>query len=181
LDARTASAAAQTIREAIQAVISTVSVAVALNFPSKVPRFWELRPSENPLRLGPEFRLELFVRYGAVPVNGGWQARTAADSYRLIDADDLELLALQWEPTGESSVVVPHLHVGRSLAHPALPLALRRRVGRLAKAHVPTGFVPATGMLRMVVEDLGVVPTRPDWAARLDEAEAVLLSSFPET
>jgi hypothetical protein len=43
----------------------------------------------------------------------------------------------------------------------------------LHKLHPPTGTVTAGSVVRFLVEDLGVVPRRPNWQAVLDRHAAV--------
>jgi hypothetical protein len=64
----------------------------------------------------------------------------------------------------------------------------RDRIGELAAAHLPTGTIPFTAILRTAVRDFGVEPLRhpgesiEDTRARTEEAfveaEAALMASF---
>ncbi len=177
--ARTAAAADRTFRQGVQAALCTVSSSIVVVGPSTTPGLLSLRISDPPLRLGPNFRLDLWLRYGLTPADGRWHAGLVGYSYRLLDHDGRELLLLQWDPFGQSPVATPHLHLGRALDHPALPLPFRRRLGRLVKAHVPTDFVPLTALLRTAITDLDAPPVRPDWDRRLAEAHVALRSTLP--
>lgn len=138
-----------------------------------------LRPSTNPFVLTSDFRLQILLRYRLAPVGRRWKAETVAYSYLLLDPEGLELLALQRDPLARSPVTTPHLHLGRALDHPALPLPFRHRSGRLVKAHVPTGFVPVTAIVRTAIDNLAAPPARPDWDRRLAEADSIVRASFP--
>ncbi len=83
---------------------------------------------------------------------------TDAYAYTLSESADLtaELLAWHWQPEGGQG---PHMHVGR--AHP--------RLGELGRLHVPSGRVALEEVLLFAIDDLGVVPARPDAAEVLDE------------
>lgn len=139
--------------------------------------------SETPAPLGADLRLVIRHRYVVVEEGRGrerWRVRTTGYSYQLSDVEARELVVYQWnpDPTSPSPVKSPHLHVGRSLDHPSLPPAFRQRVGRLVKAHLPTGHVTLTAILRVAIEDLGVAPTRADWDAALRTADEVVMATL---
>jgi hypothetical protein len=80
--------------------------------------------------------------------------------------DERECIAYHWHARGASPIVWPHLHVSA----PAGPLDLSR-------AHLPTGPVALSAVLRCAVGDLGVRPLRRDWAAVLVDAERALATA----
>lgn len=172
-------AAERSFRGAVQVALSCVSEVIALSLPSEVPGQLGLRPSTDPIALTADFQLQVRLRYRLASVGRRWQAETVAYSYLLLNREGLELLALQWDLLARSPVTTPHLHVGRALDHPALPLPFRRGLRRLVKAHVPTGFVSVSAILRTTIDDLGAPPARPDWDRRLAEADAAIRASFP--
>jgi hypothetical protein len=142
---------------------------------------WEL--SQDPAPIGEELALSLRCRCKPERLSeqpARWEPRIAGYSYQLLDRDGLELLIYQWDPypPGQSRVTVPHIHIGRSLAHPDLPQPFRQRVNQLSKAHLPTGFVTLSEILRCAIEDLGSRPRRTDWSERLQEAETAEWSAF---
>ncbi len=89
-----------------------------------------------------------------------------------------EWFSYQWDPTATrpGAVSDPHVHIGKYDTELAL-----------ARIHLPTGFVPFTAVLRMLMRDLGVpplrVPARTDLETQattlaiLDVAEDVLIRS----
>ena len=81
-----------------------------------------------------------------------------AYAYTLSESAELtaELLAWHWQPEDGQG---PHMHIGR--AHP--------RLGELGRFHVPSGRVALEEVLRFAVDDLGVIPARPDAREVLDE------------
>jgi len=89
-----------------------------------------------------------------------WQATIVAYDYELFVDQGLEILVYHWHPHVPHSVPFPHLHVGNATT----PVDL-------SKAHLPTGFVGLSAVLRLAIDDLGVEPLRPDWRAVLESAE----------
>jgi hypothetical protein len=87
---------------------------------------------------------------------GGWDVGTVAYRYRLDDADGVELASWHWHPYVPNAPR-PHSHI-------ALP-GLDRR------PHLPSGQVTTAAILRLLLTDLGVPATRPDWASVLDSAD----------
>ena len=92
-----------------------------------------------------------------------WTVVETGYEYEILDANHREILAYHWHPTGLSSFVSQHLHLGYGAS-----------VGRedLLAAHLPTGYVSIAGMLSLLIRDFGVTPRRPDW-------ESVLSASHP--
>ena len=81
-------------------------------------------------------------------------------NYQLIDRLGRTILAFHWHPVGQSRVTWPHVHVyGRTEPE------------ELGKAHLPTGDVSLAAVVRMLIDDFGVVPVRPDWRAILARHE----------
>lgn len=164
--------------------MSCVAKAVVIGRPPFPPdASHTLTLSEDPAPLGRELLLSVRHRCTLADVGSGadrWELRTVGYSYRLSDADDRELVIYQWDPdpASRSPVDHPHLHIGRSVAHPTLPPGFRERIERLVKAHLPTGFVMLPAVLRVAIEDFGVEPSRPDWDSVLHAANAVGGSSF---
>jgi hypothetical protein len=92
------------------------------------------------------------------PRSRRWKVRTAAYFYQIDDASGAELVAWHWHP--ESGVAFPHVHVSG---------------GRLGKpVHLPTGRVSVESVLRLLLTELEVPPTRQhkdDYDRVLDVAE----------
>ena len=116
-----------------------------------------------------------------------WEIQTFAYSY-LLFRDDKEEVGYHWDDEAVAGVPTPHVHFGKDLAHTGLPREDRDRLVTLAAAHMPTGLVPFTQILRAAIRDLGVEPLRRQGEGVEDarvaaernfrEAEAALLSSF---
>jgi hypothetical protein len=118
-----------------------------------------------------------------------WQVQTFAYSY-LIFHNDREFIGYHWddEAIAAGAVRTPHVHFGKDLPHPGLPREDRDRLGSLAAAHMPTGLIPVTEILRAAIRDLGVEPIRQQGDSqdaararaerRFEEAESAMLESF---
>jgi len=103
--------------------------------------------------------LSLDVRQQVRPVQvkRQWRVSTASYSYRLTRAaDDTEIIAWQWHPSGHSPILEPHLHVSD---------------GPLAKRHIPTGRVSIESVVRMLIRDLNAIPIKKSWEAILSKSE----------
>ena len=87
-----------------------------------------------------------------------WTVAEEGYRYRILDADHREILAYHWHPTGLSSYAAQHLHIG----HGAM---IRRE--ELHRAHLPTGHVSVTDILRLLIRDFSASPRRRDWRAVL--------------
>lgn len=82
------------------------------------------------------------------------------------DRAGVELLAWHWQPDAAAAGPdYPHLHVSAAL-RPLLPSG-DRAIVPLDKLHLPTGVVPLTAVVRMLIEEFGVQPRAADWRARL--------------
>lgn len=92
-----------------------------------------------------------------------WAARLTSYRYLLRLPSGRQLLAYHWHPVGRSPIVTPHLHLR---SHPA-PVDLTH-------AHLPTGPVTLSAVLRCAIAELGVEPLRADWEHVLAPLEAPL-------
>lgn len=118
-----------------------------------------------------------YYRFGAPVGEGGvlgWQTRTAGYVYELLDDQGNTIVAYHWHPIDGSPIDYPHLHIGRQFAHANLPVATRGNAERLVRCHLPTERVVLPTVLRLVVDEWGVIPLREDWPAVLDETERAL-------
>lgn len=114
--------------------------------------------------------LDMRVNFSIASLDGPDEhprAETTASTYRLLDSNGAEFLAYHWHPIGASPVTWPHVHVGRVETR-MFPSGDRLA---LAEAHLPTGMVSFAGVVRLLIDDLGVVPRRSDWRAILDETD----------
>jgi hypothetical protein len=71
--------------------------------------------------------------------------------YAIRRSDNVEVLAYHWHPDGTSRVTWPHLHVG-AVVPPVLP-----------RTHLPSGYILLQDIIRLAIEELGVVARRADW------------------
>jgi hypothetical protein len=51
---------------------------------------------------------------------------------------------------------------------PEIPLGRTGTVVSLSQAHIPTGFVTLSDVVRLLIEELGVEPRRQDWRTVLE-------------
>ena len=145
-------------------------------------RLYNFNLSEEPLILNGGLQLAVLQRFIMLQpgrTRGGWEATIAAYSFELSTNDGHELVAYHWNSVTRVGVPYPHIHIGRSLAHPALPSPFRRQISQLSKAHLPTGFISLAQLLETLVIDLDVVPRRNDWSEVLAAADMDLGATFP--
>jgi hypothetical protein len=117
-------------------------------------------------RLGLGLRVRLRARVGPVEDDPGrWQVQIVAYQYALLDREAREYLAYHWHPEGSSHVTEPHLHLGPA-AEVGVPV--------LAAAHLPTGPVSLTALVRLAIHGLDARSLRTDWPVILDQAAALL-------
>jgi hypothetical protein len=136
------------------------------------PVWLTTRPSSGPTRLG----LSVLQAYRIVRTaeRGRWKVQTAAYQYGVDDADGREMFAYHWHPHIEG-VAYPHLHIGRGAVMPAFD-GVRLSPGRnalqpqLAAAHFPTRRVALEDVLRLLIEQFGVLPRRREWDTALRAA-----------
>jgi hypothetical protein len=122
-----------------------------------------LRNSRGDLRLGLSVRYTV-LNLAAFRDRPAFRVSTSEYMYRILDRGERELLAYHWHPQGLSSIAHPHLHL--SGVEPfVLSLAPNHESTEFSvdKAHFPTGPVTLQRIIRLLIEDLGVEPRRPDW------------------
>ena len=106
-------------------------------------------------------RLEQYYRITEPPSSRTpWQVEIVGYDYAVYDSDEREVLLYHWHPRGGSPVVSPHLHLGNGAQ-------VGRRVVR--DAHLPTGHVLLSSLLRLLIVEMGVQPRRQDWDTILNE------------
>ena len=111
-------------------------------------------PLASPHRLS----LKILHLFELTENHGSWSASTRLYLYHVFAADT-EIIAFHWHP-GVTAFDGPHAHF-RHLNHP-FPMG---------KAHIPTGRTSLESVVRLLVDELGVAPTRPDWKAVLSRTE----------
>lgn len=184
----------EAFRRPLQSAISCFTTATLLaDTPYGVDRVRPLRLSGQPTPLGRG--AALFLRFAheirVAQRADDWEIQTVSYGYWLQDRFGYEFVLYQWETSERSPVTTPHVHV-RALtavatvrpAEAQLPPASHALLGRLGKAHLPTGFVTFPEILRMVVADLGVAPLERNptkVAERLAAAEDALRASLAWT
>lgn len=96
--------------------------------------------------------------------------------FRLLDHQERELLVYHWQPTsafhGQDH---PHLHISAALQ--AQVNAVTTRAYDLDKRHLATGQISLAMVVRMVIEEFGIAPLRPDWRQVLDQADEAVGTS----
>lgn len=163
---RTPAEAVSNYQSGIQRLLSCVSdsvVGVAGGYyPSPIPH--SLIANSGLLR-GPSrliLSLEQYYRI-AEPLSPHtrWQVEIVGYDYAVYDSDEREVLVYHWHPRGESSATTPHLHLGHGA-----------QVGRrdVRDAHLPTGHVSLSDLIRLLIEEMGAQPRRQDWDTVLDES-----------
>lgn len=96
--------------------------------------------------------------------------------YRVLDQQERELLVYHLQPGPESrGPDHPHLHISAALQ--AQVNAVTTRAYDLDKRHLATGQVSLAMMVRMVIEEFGIAPLRPDWRQVLDQADEAVGTS----
>ena len=181
LSARRPPAAVNTFKDWLQQAVSCVTNAVIILSPDGY------RPTDEPHRLtlgdgapvlltarSPagdiRFGLTVLQAYRIVreTERGPWKVRTAAYYYALRDADGREVFAYHWHPHVEN-VLYPHLHVSHGAVRRDIGVGVRLPASQnalqpqLASAHLPTRRIALEDMLRLLIEQFGVQPARPDW------------------
>jgi len=114
--------------------------------------------SEDPLRLRStrvgDIRFILGHQFKVVQDGArSWHVSTTWYRYHLTDGHGRELLAWHWHP---ATSPYPHLHAPAGLIEP--------------RVHIPTGRVSVESVIRLLLSDLRVPPTR----AHADDHEQVL-------
>jgi len=110
--------------------------------------------------------LSLFMWYEIIRTDtdrGPWKVRTAGYMYTVQSEAGDEVFSYHWHPQGESPVTYPHLHMGHVKLDPDGML--------LQKAHLPGGRVSVESIVRLLIQDFGVIPLREDWESVLDSGE----------
>ena len=107
------------------------------------------------------FRLQEFYRIEEIgDPRAFWNVDVVEYYYTVLNSEEKEVLLYHWHPRGSSSVTTPHLHLkqGAQVGHP-----------EVRGAHLPTGAVSLNAILRVLIEEMGVRPLRPDWESILAE------------
>ena len=118
----------------------------------------------NPVRLGGTSALWLSIQQYYRIVESGtprtpWTVAEVGYRYEIMDANAREILAYHWHPTGQSSFISQHLHIGYGAM-----------LGReeFQNAHLPTGYVSIVDVMRFLVRDFDVIPRRSEWESILN-------------
>ena len=144
----------------LQRLVSCVTPSVVtaeLHQPFPVPHSATINDGDPVLMSGAS-RLQLAFRQSFIieesEQDSSWRVVVGSYSYEVHDADGSEVLLYHWHPRGNSPVVIPHLHLEQGTG-------VIREVVR--DAHLPTGEVSLNAVLRVLIEEMGVNPRRPDW------------------
>ncbi|MBA2453355.1 MAG: hypothetical protein H0V47_09300 [Chloroflexia bacterium] len=96
-----------------------------------------------------------------------YQTVTPSYDYQILDLQERELLSYHWHPSGVSPVTHPHLDLTSrvrpfEIDDPANPSRKPTSIS-FSDMHIPTGPVLFEHVIRLLIEEFGVVPLRPDW------------------
>jgi hypothetical protein len=108
----------------------------------------------------------------SVPFRRRWRVTTRMYQYRLLDRAERELLVYHWQP-GDAFLGPDHPHVHVSAALLAHVTAVDTETIDLTSVHLATGRVSLEAVIRMLIEEFGVAPQRPDWRETLARTETV--------
>jgi hypothetical protein len=111
--------------------------------------------SEDPLKLRrgappSDVFVQLVIghQFQVVHDTDDWHVSTAQYAYDVLDGDGNELLSWHWHPA--TGTAFPHMHIHA----PVGPVS--------HKMHVPTGRVSIESVIKLLVDEFGVVPLRDD-------------------
>lgn len=132
-------------------------------YPSDMPHILTMN-RESPVRLSGESRLWfLLIQYYRIIRSDTsdtlWTVTVTGYRYAVIDTNGRDVLEYHWHPVSRSPITSPHLHIGHG--------AMVRRT-ELRDAHLPTGHVSISEILRTLIRDFAVIPQRRDWESILD-------------
>jgi hypothetical protein len=154
-----------TFQESVQPAISAFGPSILRLGPiSREYLVGDLRLSEDPISIPGTAALSLSValRFRVALVSDSsrsYELQTTAYAYLLLH-EGAELLAYHWDSDAgrQGAVAVPHAHIGKKLLSANISEADRRRINVLSKSHAPTGLVPFTSLIRMLMRDHGAQP-----------------------
>lgn len=99
-----------------------------------------------------------------------YRIETSEYSYQILTRAGSELLAFHWTPfaVGPEYRTHSHLHVGNVLLDDSAPIQ------NFHKLHIPTGRIPLSSVIRLLIEEFGVQPRRENWREMLidDQSES---------
>jgi hypothetical protein len=93
---------------------------------------------------------------------GWWDTTIVGWVFEVHSSADRPIVDFHWHPRNSGRVTYPHLHAYGS-----------NDAVDLHKLHPPTGPVTASSVVRFLIDDLDVLPRRPNWQAVLDRHAAV--------
>ena len=169
MDGRTPAEAVSNYVELVQRAVSCVSDSVVNvdggYYPAETPHIMSMNRGV-PVRLAGSSRLWFLLRQYYQIIESGtdghlWKVSETGYRYAVLDADGRELLEYHWHPGSESPIATPHLHIGHGA------MVSRPEIG---DAHLPTGKVSISEILRTLIRDFSVTPRRSDWESVLDES-----------
>jgi hypothetical protein len=94
-----------------------------------------------------------------------FRVATEGWKYDILDDERRELLSYHWHPQGQRGF--PHIHIGSVLLS-----AEKHYLGKTFSAlHLPTERISIEQVVRLLIEELEVVPRRPDWDGILEDGQ----------
>jgi len=121
---------------------------------------WTFDDRFVPLRGASQLEFSLLLRYESGRARSGpstWGSQVVEYAYHVRHRSGANLIRFEWHPL-RHEIRFPHLHV-QGQAGPV-------RIDQ--KLHIPTGIVPFSQVIRFLIEELDVLPIRPDWRQIVD-------------
>ena len=100
--------------------------------------------------------------------NASWRVDVGGYRYDVLDRDDREILAYHWHPAALGPPF-PHVHLTGRL--PAIEVGPGLPPVALGDMHLPTGRITFAAVARLLIQEFGVAPRRPEWAAEIEIAD----------
>jgi hypothetical protein len=174
MPSKTRRVAVDAVRERLAAIAGCVTdrpVVVGGSLAPAHPPEFSFRPLGLPTRLrgrlqdrGLHFHMAIGFLIGQY--ENGYIARQVDYQHYLLDADQREILAYHWHPTGVSPVTWPHLHLSGRLA--PLDAGRGQALITIGGMHLPTGHVTLADVVRLLITEFDIRPRRADWAGVLE-------------
>lgn len=106
------------------------------------------------------------------------RAVIAGYTYSLADRLDRELFAYHWHPDAASWAKFRHLHLSGRLAPLSLGEGGELSLGNI---HFPTERITVAAFVRLLIEQVAVVPRRTEWHGILAASDAATRTTFADS
>lgn len=119
------------------------------------------------MSLSGRLRLDARIQYSIIrdgaSASQPFRITTRAYLHTVSNSSGVEVFSAHWHPTGSSPYTGPHWHIGSAALAPDGVFTPR--------AHLPSPRASFESVVRLLIEQFGVTPARPDWADVLDRCE----------